>query len=242
VNAETNRSLPDWLPFFAGGLLVLQFAGLCAWQISRGIEKLEQRDAFGAPTSYANFYDGAEVRPYEALKASGHYDAAHQFLLDNIILESRYGYYVITPLVLADDEPLLLVNRGWIEKAGLEPDLDALDERLALPAGRVTAHGRVGGLPRAGMRMGDPVTPSAQWPKFAVFPRLDDVAVALGREVQPFVLLLDPEEEHGFLRQWVPEEMGPGRHFGYALQWFAMGAVLAALLVWHARRRRRAHD
>ncbi len=29
--------------------------------------------------------------------------------------------------------------------------------------------------------------------------------------------------------------MGPGRHFAYALQWFAMGAVLAGLLVWNFR-------
>jgi len=56
--------------------------------------------------------------------------------------------------------------------------------------------------------------------------------------VQPFVLLMDPDAAGGFVRHWVPEEMGPGRHFAYALQWFAMAAVLAALLVWNFRKRK----
>ena len=75
------------------------------------------------------------------------------------------------------------------------------------------------------------------WPKRAVYPSLDDVAAALGEPVQPFVLLMDPEDDFGFRRHWVPEEMGPGKHFAYALQWFAMGIVLAGLLIWNYRKR-----
>jgi cytochrome oxidase assembly protein ShyY1 len=48
---------------------------------------------------------------------------------------------------------------------------------------------------------------------------------------------MDPDDDHGFLRHWVPEEMGPGKHFGYALQWFAMGAVLAGLLIFNYRKK-----
>ena len=60
----------------------------------------------------------------------------------------------------------------------------------------------------------------------------------IGREIQPFVLLMDHNEEHGFLRHWVPTEFGPGKHFGYALQWFAMGLVLGGLLIWNYRKKR----
>ncbi len=238
MNTGSNKSWPGWLPFVIGALLVLQFAGLGIWQISRGLGKLEAREAFGAPAAWSNFHHGAEIRPYQPLKATGHYDAAHQVLLDNIILNGRYGYYVITPLELAADEPVLLVNRGWVEKSARLPDMAALAPDLALPSGRLTVHGRVGSLPRPGMRMGEAVTPSAAWPKTAVFPQAADLAVALGREVQNFVLLLDPKDPHGFVRHWVPEEMGPGKHFAYAFQWFAMGTALAGLLVWHSRKRR----
>ena len=175
-----------------------------------------------------------DVRSFQSLSVSGRYDAGHQIVLDNIIINSRYGHYVLTPLEVGPDEALLLVNRGWIEKrAGeFEPRL------LALPGDEVTVRGRAGSLPKAGYKMGIAISADDPWPRHAVYPSPDEVATALGRSIQPFVLLMDAAEEHGFLRQWVPSEFGPGKHFGYALQWFAMGAVLAGLLIWNYRKKR----
>ena len=69
--------------------------------------------------------------------------------------------------------------------------------------------------------MGDAISAGQAWPKVAVYPELADIAAVLGREVQPFVLLMEPGDgrgdELGFVRHWIPEEMGPGRHFAYAL-------------------------
>jgi surfeit locus 1 family protein len=235
VNNETKKKLPSWLPLVVGGLLVAQFAGLGAWQISRGLEKRADQQLFRDETGFSAWHDGMEVRPHQRLKATGHYDGEHQVLLENIIVNSRYGMYVITPLEGLDGEPVLLVNRGWIENVP-NADLDA--SRLDVPGGRVTVRGRAGLLPRAGMKMGDAFDVGDAWPKSAVYPSFDEVAAALGRDVQPFVLLMDQAEEHGFLRNWVPTGFGPGKHFGYALQWFAMGAVLSGLLVWNYRKRR----
>ena len=234
MNAKTKKPLPRWLPLVIGALLVAQFAGLGAWQISRGLEKRAEQQIFRDESGFASWHDGMDIRPFQQLKATGNYDADHQVLLENIIVNSRYGYYVITPLAGLDDEPVLLVNRGWIEKTG-----EALDiARLDLPPGRVTVRGRAGILPRPGMKMGDAFQPGQDWPKAAVYPTADEVAAELGTDVQAFVLLMDQEEEHGFLRQWVPTEFGPGKHFGYALQWFAMAAVLSGLLAWNYRKKR----
>jgi surfeit locus 1 family protein len=175
-----------------------------------------------------------EVRSFQNLRATGRFDAKHQILLDNIIINSRYGHYVVTPLEIAADEPLLLVNRGWIEKSAAGFDTG----RLALPEGEVTVRGRAGSLPKAGYKMGDAIPATEEWPKHAVYPSAEETAVALGREIQPFVLLMDHNENFGFLRHWVPSEFGPGKHFGYALQWFAMGAVLSGLLIWNYRKKR----
>lgn len=231
---RTKKPLPRWLPLAVGALLVAQFAGLGAWQISRGFEKRADQAAFRDEAGFAAWQDGMNIRPYQRLKATGHYDNAHQFLLENIIVNSRYGYYVLTPLAGEDGEPLLLINRGWIEKSADDIDLSALE----VPAGRVTVRGRAGSLPRAGMKMGDAITPGSTWPKRAVYPNYDEVAAALGTEVQEFVLLMDHEEPNGFYRHWVPTEFGPGKHFGYALQWFAMAAVLSGLLAWNYRKKR----
>ena len=217
-----------------GVFLVVQFAGLGAWQINRGLEQRAQPELFSDASGFANWSQDMDVRPYQRLKVVGQFDAQRQFLLENIILNGRYGYYVVTPLQIRDNNEVLLVNRGWIEKTG-----DSVDPALlAIDAPELTVHGRAGSLPRAGYKMGEAVRPGSPWPKFAVYPTLDDIAAELGQGVHPFVLLMEPEYEFGFVRHWVPEEMGPGRHFAYALQWFAMGTVLAALLIWHTRRRR----
>ena len=234
MNTQSRKPLPSWLPLVVGALLVAQFAGLGAWQISRGMEKRADQQLYRDETGFTPWQHGMDVRPYQRLEAFGEFDGEHQFLLENIIVNSRYGYYVITPLVGLTGEPVLLINRGWIEKTSEPLDL----ERLEVPEGRVTVRGRAGSLPRAGMKMGDAVNAGDDWPKRAVYPSLEEVAAALGRDVQPLVLLMDHEEENGFLRHWVPTEFGPGKHFGYALQWFAMGAVLSGLLIWNYRKKR----
>ncbi len=238
MNTQTKKSLPAWLPFVVGAVLVIQFAALGVWQINRGLEKRASRAAFNNQSSFARFHDGGEVRSYQAIKADGQFLSDHQFLLDNIILNSRYGFYVLTALEMADDEPLLIVNRGWIQKSGPTPDLATITDSIAVDESPRTVRGRVGSLPRPGVRMGEAILSRNSWPQVAVFPTADDLALSLGREVQPFVVLMDPDDDSGFLRHWVPEEMGPAKHFGYALQWFAMGAVLAGLLIWNFRNKR----
>ncbi len=234
MNASTKKPLPAWLPLLVGALLVVLFAGLGAWQISRGLEKQADRAAFSGETGFAAWQDGMDVQPFQRLKATGRYDDDHQFLLENIIVNSRHGYYVLTPLIGEEDEPVLLVNRGWIEKTGDGVDAGLLEVTTT----RTTVRGRAGSLPRAGYKMGDAIDPASDWPKRAVYPDSDEIAAALGVPVQPFVLLMDHEENNGFLRQWAPTEFGPGKHFGYAFQWFAMAVVLAALLTWNYRKKR----
>ncbi len=234
MNSLSKKPLPAWLPLLVGSLLVLQFAALGAWQVSRGLEKRATRQSYESESGHTAWQHGMEIRSFQNLKVSGRYDIEHQIVLDNIIINSRYGHYVLTPLSVAPDRPLLLINRGWIEKSAGEFD-PAL---LALPDAPVTVHGRAGSLPRAGYKMGNAISADEPWPRHAVYPSSEEISAALGREIQPFVLLMDHNQSNGFLRQWVPSEFGPGKHFGYALQWFAMGAVLSGLLIWNYRKKR----
>ncbi len=234
MNDKAKKPLPRWLPLVVGSLLVVQFAGLGVWQISRGLEKRTTQELYRDSATFREWNDGQEVRSFERLRATGQYDSRRQVVLDNIILNSRYGHYVLTPLDLGNDAPLLLVNRGWFEKspAGFDASLIEVTED------HLTVRGRAGSLPKAGYKMGEAFQPSATWPKHAVYPSQVDIEAELGRAVQPFVLLMDPDEGRGFVRHWVPSEFGPSKHFGYAFQWFAMGAVLSGLLVWNYRKKR----
>ncbi len=233
MEISQQKSSRGWLPYALGGLLVALFIGLGVWQIGRAQQKIAARQAFDSETRYTRFVHGMDVRPYERLSAEGVFDTDHQFLLDNIIVDSRNGHYVLTPLVYSDEEPVLIVNRGWIERSGQGTEPSA----LALPGGRVTVRGRAGALPRAGYRMGAAIESASEWPLHAVYPTLEELAVYLGRELQPFVLLLEPGDDYGFLRRWEPAEIGPRRHYAYAFQWFAMAVVLAGLLAWNFRKR-----
>ena len=234
MNEKSENKLPSWLPLLIGALFVALFASLGAWQTSRGLDKRAEQNLFRDDAGFASWRNGMDVRPFQRLVAAGYYDQERQVLLDNIIVNGRTGYYVITPLAGLDGEPVLLVNRGWIEKTGEDVDPTQLDA----PDGQVSVRGRAGWLPRAGMKMGAAFEPGQAWPKVAVYPSDEEVSAELGRDVQDFVLLMDAAEPHGFYREWTPAEIGPGRHFGYALQWFAMGIVLSALLIWNYRKKR----
>lgn len=223
-----------WLPYFIGMLVVAILASLGMWQISRGLDKRASLDAYSSAGGYTAYYDGLDVQPFQQLRLNGRYRGESQLLLDNMVENGRPGHYVITPFDTA--EGVLLVNRGWIPTAS-ERELAGT---VALNAEPLTVHGRVGRLPRAGMRMGEPFAGSSGWPRHAVYPRLDEVAELLDDDLLPFVLLLDAGDEFGFVRQWQPEEMSASRHFGYAFQWFAMAVVLAALLYFRRWKRKRA--
>ena len=134
MEISQQKSSRGWLPYALGGLLVALFIGLGVWQIGRAQQKIAARQAFDSETRYTRFVHGMDVRPYERLSAEGVFDTDHQFLLDNIIVDSRNGHYVLTPLVYSDEEPVLIVNRGWIERSGQGTERSA----LALPGGRVT--------------------------------------------------------------------------------------------------------
>lgn len=233
VTQSIKTQFVGWIPYVIGAILVVQFAGLSVWQVSRGLDKAAEQQAFSSQSGFSSWSDGMDVRSFQKLKVTGYFDADRQVLLENIIVNSQIGYYVITPLRVADDTALLLINRGWFPRSGPEVD----PGQLNVTSSRLTVRGRAGSLPRAGYKMGESIPASPDWPKRAVYPTLDDVAAVLGEPVQPFVLLMDPDDEFGFYRHWVPEEMGPGRHYAYALQWFAMAIVLAGLLIWNYRKR-----
>ncbi|MEM8815506.1 MAG: SURF1 family protein [Pseudomonadota bacterium] len=233
MNPNTTQKRAHPLPFVLGGGVMALMLLACYWQLERAAEKRADRQAFANSGNYTAYADGYPVRPYEALTLRGSWLADRQFLLDNIIVQSRVGHYVITPLETASDEPLVLVNRGFIRQR--EGSVGAVD--IALDATSAEIGGRAGRLPRAGFKMGQSIPEMSGWPVHALYPVYDDLAAALGREVQPFVLLLDAGEPQGFRREWQPEGIGPDRHAAYAAQWFLMALVLLGLMIWHYRKR-----
>lgn len=221
------------LPYLVGASVAVLMLSAGFWQLDRAAEKRSEHEAFAAGGAHRLFAEGDAVRPYQPLELRGTWLGDREILLDNIIVRSRVGHYVLTPLVTGAGDPLVLVNRGFIVAESDGTTAEALTPRTSVRSVR----GRAGRLPRAGYRMGEAILDPATWPLRALYPDYGDIEAALGASVQPFVLLLDADEPNGFERDWQPGGMTPARHTGYAVQWFLMALVLAGLMVWHARKR-----
>lgn len=207
------------------------------WQINRGQAKeviLTQRQAAskgpvqplmallgtGSDAEFEKAYGrGVSVR--------GHYDGAHQILLDNQTYKKRVGYRVWTPLVLENGRRIL-VDRGWVPMGS-----GGRDDRPqpAAPDGMIKVEGLFRTLPKPGIRLTDVTRcDMTAWPRVLNYPTIKTVRCQYQAPVVNGIILLSDKAPHGFVRQWQADAgMSPQRHYAYAVQWFAM--ALAVVIV-----------
>lgn len=220
-----GRFAPRAVPTALAVGAVALFAALGNWQLGRATEKRELAADFaagGPPIEWQQLPPDAPR--YQRVRLRGHYDPAHQFLLDNMSHESVAGVHVLTPLLL-DDGSAVLVNRGWAPYGPTRQDLPAVE----VGSEKRTIVGRLDELPRPGIWLKAP--PAAGWPRVVQYPKMPELAAALGRELAPRQVLLDPGVPDGYVREWTVTGTTVDRHIGYAVQWFAFAAVAAALWV-----------
>jgi surfeit locus 1 family protein len=217
-------------------LITIVFLGILVslgfWQLDRAEQKrilLDQYRGKDNPTVFQ--LDPAmpvsDDLQYQYTTASGHFDARRQFLLDNRIYESRVGYHVLTPFILDDFSGVaVLVNRGWIPLGDSREQLPNLpvDTGMRELLGRIRIPPQAFTLGEEEVRVG--------WPYRIQQIDTHQLAGELGYPLLPFVVLLDENEENGFVRDWRPVTFGPERNVGYAVQWF--GLALALLILYLA--------
>lgn len=232
-----RRFRPGLVPTLVTLALLPVLIGLGLWQLGRYGYKTELEQAYaatgGEPVAVAAV-TGDERDRFRPVTARGRYDGRRQFLIDNMVNQGRNGFFVVTPFRL-NDGGLLLVNRGWIaQDARRQPVGD-----IAVGDSERRIEGRVGRLPVAGLDLGDGGARGEEWPSVRQFPDVPELAAALGEPVEHWVLLLAPQAEDGFVREWQPGGLPASRHLGYAVQWFALAAALAIIYVVVNLRRRR---
>jgi surfeit locus 1 family protein len=236
---RTGRWSASWPMTVLTLLAVVVFALLGRWQWHRADYKRALAAAFAAGNAAPQELGSrpaAQLPRYSQLRVHGSYDGAHQFLLENLSHEGMPGYEVLTPLQLSDGRTLL-VNRGWLPLTRSRselPDVALKGPQQASPAGRLDA------LPVAGIALGHQAPDAAaSWPRLTSFPTLGDLSAALGRPLEAWQLLLNPDEPEGYVRDWQMGGFGPERHVAYAVQWWAFGVialVLYARLHWQRSR------
>jgi cytochrome oxidase assembly protein ShyY1 len=115
---------PKWMAFHALTWIILvpAFIGLGQWQRDLWRDRADSqgivlRALAAKPVALGSVdpagHDVAQSQQFTMVEATGHYDTAHQFMVPNRSQNENPGWYVVTPLVLANGTAVL-VNQGWV--------------------------------------------------------------------------------------------------------------------------------
>ncbi|GAC1331695.1 MAG: SURF1 family protein [Steroidobacteraceae bacterium] len=211
--------------------LIALLISLGRWQLHRADEKRLLFDSFAAGGEATRTIDltTPPLRRYQHLEASGHYDPARQILIDNMVHAERAGYFVITPFELSGGG-WMLVNRGWVPLGASRADRPA----IPVGGGARTVRGRADHMPSPGISMGTKAVLAPPYPVVANFPSRNELAKLLHESswtAAADLVLLDPGEPDGYVREWSAPGFAPMRHLGYAVQWFALALTLLVIYV-----------
>jgi len=214
------------LPVLAGLATMVLTVQLGAWQLRRAAEKrlleqaIEERSA--QPPVALGQSDPPEWTP---LTLRGQWHPRHLYFLDNRIHQGQAGYHVFAPFHDQDSGRWVMVARGWIA-AG--PDRSRLPAVTTAAGGLIQLTGQVR-VPGESFTLAnggaDGATDGARWQSID----LNAWRAATGLPLADFYLQQTSTTADQLVRQWPRPDTGIERHRGYALQWFAMAALVAAL-------------
>ncbi|HJW10192.1 MAG TPA: SURF1 family protein [Albitalea sp.] len=230
--AVGRRSL--WV-LFAALVGVVGTARLGAWQLSRAGQKealqhsLDERSALPElpAAELANDAEHAAAQHYRRVQLRGQWLNQYTVFLDNRQMNGRPGFFVVTPLKLADSSRAVVVQRGWVPRDAANRDrLPAIASR----SGEVVVAGHIG--PPPGRLYEFQASASG-----TIRQNLDLTAYAreTGMPLAPLSVVQDTagiDGDDGLLRQWPRPAVDVHMHYGYAFQWFALSALMTGLYVW----------
>ncbi len=210
-------------------------ANLGAWQLRRAEQKLALQAALDqrgklpelAASVLARNDAAAAAQHYRRVRLRGRWLDRFTAYLDNRQMNGYPGFFVVTPLQLADSQGAVLVQRGWVPRNAAERTrLPA----LVTPPGEVELTGHIA-PPPARLFQFDAVASGVIRQNLV----LADYARETGLQLAPLSVLQDEPVggiDDGLLRQWSRPEFNVHTHYGYAFQWFALCALMTGLYVW----------
>jgi len=213
---------------FVTVLLVALMISLGFWQLDRAEQKNTLNRDFALrplkkPLTLNEIHPGQDVR-YYPIKLSGYYDNAHSILLDNKIYNQQVGYQVLTPFKSINSQTQVLVNRGWVSMGTSRRELP----QIPPIAGKQTITGILYESTKKPFLLQQD-TQQSHWPLLIQAIQIDQLAEQLNTKLYPFIVLLSPNANGGFVRDWQPATIKPAKHLGYAVQWFALAATLVII-------------
>ena len=214
-------------------------ANLGAWQLRRADEKLSRQAALDqrarlpelSGSTLARTEDEAAVQHHRRVRLRGQWLHPFTVYLDNRQMNGVPGFFVVTPLQPTDSAQAVLVQRGWVPRNWQNrTQLPA----LAAPAGEVEVAGHIAPPPARLYEF-----PGAASGVIRQNLELTAFMRETGLRLAPLSVLQDPpaggsaaSAADGLAREWPRPAVDVQKHYGYAFQWFALGALMAGLYVW----------
>ncbi len=209
-------------------LFILLFTRLGFWQLQRADEKQQlltrQQAQSVKPATLWQAADPSPL-PYQRLIVQGHY-LPQVYFLDNQYHQHQFGYDVLSPFLLASGE-VVMIDRGWVQGERLRQSLP----NIPVPEGEVRVQGSVYYHSKKNWLLDQEFEKKSS--SVTVIELIDTKLLNqfLHKSVYPFIIRLSNDEANGYVRDWVVVSMPPTRHFGYALQWFAMAFVILVIFI-----------
>lgn len=246
VRRMTGRGLLATVAALAAMALTVSLGN---WQMRRAHEKDTGQAARDAALAQPAYPIGQEPQREGALDGvrvwvQGHLLDEQSIFLDNRTRQGVAGFHVLTPMRLlpaAPDDPRgqhVLILRGWIAR-------DVADRNrlpaLRSPQGVVRIEGlAMTELPQPMLLAGE-AGPGPQGSRIWQRLTLPAYAAWSNLPLQPVMVRQLSELDDGLARDWVQPGTGADKHRAYALQWYALCALVAVLwLVSGLRAARRA--
>ena len=160
---------------------------------------------------------------FQQLKVRGHF-LPQTLLLDNQHYQHKFGYNVLSPLLL-DNGDVILVDRGWVENDRKNLPTISVFEGVRDVLGSVYYPSNKNWLLGVAIEI--------KHANLAVIEIIDTKLIAkfLHKTVYPFTLRLDSRVIDDYVRKWAIVAMSPERHYAYAFQWFAIAMTIFILFI-----------
>ena len=224
--AFTPRLISTVFLLLIGPLLI----SLGIWQLHRASDKRQLETQFErrhqAMLTLQDIANTTALRDiaYRSIQVTGHYDNAHQLLIDNKIMNHRVGYEVLTPFIPYKSNKIIMVNRGWIPSTGQRDRLPPIKSSR----GKQTIKGLIKLTPKKAFLVGKNVN-FKSWPALVQAIDKKQLFMLYHKPLYPFIILLSPQSPNGFVRKWRPIVITPEKHVAYAVQWFALALTLVIM-------------
>lgn len=182
------------------------------------------------PMTLSQAIENPKKYHYYGVEVEGKFLPHHDVLLMHQMQAQDVGYHVLSLFQPAQGGLPLWIDRGFLS-------VRHKDEIPLPPTQRLALRGIID-LPEPDrFILGENVMFPEKRPLEIQRVDVDELSKLTGQAALPVVVLAETDLRDGLIREWEIVVMPPAKHYGYAVQWFALAACLVVIYIVVNRRK-----